>query len=72
MQQTYRRDTPEQLAEYRAMRDGGVNRDGSTFIEANSFFLQERAPGAFDIIWMEGGHLFPVGVRAPSLGEVRA
>ena len=59
MKQTYRRDTPEQLAEYRATRDGRVNRDGITFIEANSFFLPERAPGPYDLIWMDGGHLFP-------------
>lgn len=59
MQQTYRRDTPEQLAEYRATRDGRVNRDGITFVEANSFFLPTRAPGPFDLIWMDGGHLFP-------------
>ena len=59
MQQTYRRDTPEQLQEYRSMRDSRVNRDGITFIEANSFFLPAHAKGPFDLIWMDGGHLFP-------------
>ena len=59
MQLTYRRDTAEQLAEYRAARDARVNRDGITFIEANSFHLPELAPGPFDLVWMDGGHLFP-------------
>lgn len=59
MQATYRRDTPEQLAEYRAARDARTNRDGVTFVEANSFFLPDHAPGPFDLVWMDGGHLFP-------------
>lgn len=57
--QSYRRDTPEGLAEYRATRDRRINRDGITFVEANSFFLPEQAPGPYDLIWMDGGHLFP-------------
>jgi predicted O-methyltransferase YrrM len=59
MQQTYRRDTPEQLAEYRATRDSRVNREGIAFIETNSFFIPGVAKGPFDLIWMDGGHLFP-------------
>lgn len=59
MQQTYRRDTPEQLAEYRATRDARVNHEGIDFVEANSFFLPGRLPGPFDLIWMDGGHLYP-------------
>lgn len=59
MQKTYRRETPEQLAEYRETRDRRVNREGITFVEANSFFLPEHAPGPFDLIWMDGGHLYP-------------
>lgn len=57
--QSYRRDTPEGLAEYRATRDRRIRRPGITFVEANSFFLPEYAPGPYDLIWMDGGHLFP-------------
>lgn len=56
---SYRRDDPVLLAEYKQMRDSRVNQDGIQFVESNSFFLPEVAPGPYDLIWMDGGHLYP-------------
>jgi predicted O-methyltransferase YrrM len=56
---SYRRNDPAALAEYKQTRDSRVKQDGIRFVEANSFFLPERAPGPYDLIWMDGGHLYP-------------
>ncbi|MBO6675215.1 MAG: class I SAM-dependent methyltransferase [Rhizobiales bacterium] len=56
---SYRRDTAEALAEYKSVRDQRVGRPGITFVEANSFFLPEKTTGPYDLIWMDGGHLYP-------------
>ncbi|MDN5853632.1 MAG: class I SAM-dependent methyltransferase [Actinomycetia bacterium] len=56
---SYHRDKPAVLAEYKRMRDTRVNQDGIRFVQANSFFLPQTAPGPYDLIWMDGGHLYP-------------
>lgn len=56
---SYRRDDPAALAEYKQMRDSRVNQDGIQFVQANSFFLPQAAPGPYDLVWMDGGHLYP-------------
>lgn len=56
---SYRRDTPQALAEYKNVRNRRVERPGITFVEANSFFLPEKVSGPYDLIWMDGGHVYP-------------
>lgn len=56
---SYRRDDPATLAEYKQMRDSRVNQDGIRFVQVNSFFLPQAAPGPYDLVWMDGGHLYP-------------
>ncbi len=56
---SYRRSDPAALAEYKQMRDSRVSQDGIRFVQANSFFLPVAAPGPYDLIWMDGGHLYP-------------
>lgn len=56
---SYRRDNPEGLREYKQVRDGRVTQPGIRFVESNSFFLPAVAPGPYDLIWMDGGHLYP-------------
>jgi predicted O-methyltransferase YrrM len=56
---SYRRNDPAALAEYKSVRDGRVKQPGIRFVESNSFFLPEAAPGPYDLIWMDGGHLYP-------------
>lgn len=56
---SYGRGSPEALAEYKATRDQRVRRSGVRFIEKNSFFLPSEAPGPYDLIWMDAGHLYP-------------
>jgi predicted O-methyltransferase YrrM len=56
---SYRRGDAAGMAEYKQMRDSRVKQDGIRFVEANSFFLPEVARGPYDLIWMDGGHLYP-------------
>lgn len=59
MRSTYRRGSEAGLREYQDVRDGRVSRPGIDFVEANSFFLPQHVSPPFDLIWMDGGHLFP-------------
>lgn len=59
MRQTYRRETGHLLADYLSVRDSRVQREGITFVETNSFFLPEKTGPEFDLVWVDGGHLFP-------------
>lgn len=59
LQNSYGRGDPVALAEYKATRDKRVQQPGIRFIEKNSFFLPAEAPGPYDLIWMDAGHLYP-------------
>lgn len=59
LRSSYGRDDPALMREYQERRDANVSRDGITLVEANSFFLPGRAPGPYDLIWVDGGHVFP-------------
>lgn len=59
LRSTYHRDNVAALREYQEMRDSRVKVDGIRFVEKNSFFLPSVAPGPYDLIWMDGGHLYP-------------
>lgn len=56
---SYGRDDPALMRAHQERRDANVSREGITLVEANSFFLPERAPGPYDLIWVDGGHVFP-------------
>ena len=59
LQSSYRRGDAAALEEYKTVRDSRVCVPGIKFVEQNSFFLPAAAPGPYDLIWMDGGHLYP-------------
>ncbi len=59
LRSTYRREDASAFREYQQVRDSRVNVSGVRFVEQNSFFLPSAAPGPYDLIWMDGGHLYP-------------
>ncbi len=59
LRNTYRRDDPAILAENRARRAANIAEARATLVEENSFFLPQVAPGPYDLIWVDGGHLYP-------------
>ncbi len=56
---SYRREDPTVYADHKAKRDANIDQDGITLLETNSFFLPEKVDRKFDLIWVDGGHLYP-------------
>lgn len=56
---TYRRDDTAILSDHLERRAANMQASSATLVEANSFFLPQRAPGPYDLIWVDGGHLYP-------------
>ncbi|MGP1255647.1 MAG: class I SAM-dependent methyltransferase [Kiloniellales bacterium] len=56
---TYGRGDPTVHAEHLAKRAANLDSPRIRLVEANSFFLPGLAPGPYDLIWVDGGHLYP-------------
>ena len=57
--QTYRREDKTKLVEYKKKQQYNLKRKNITYLELNSFFIPEKIQDKFDLIWVDGGHLFP-------------
>ena len=53
------RGTPTRLSTYMDTRNRNIDRKNIQAIEGNSFFLPSLCNKSYDLIWVDGGHLFP-------------
>ena len=56
---SYGRHDPKIHADHQARRNGNIAAAKARFVEANSFFLPQIAPGPYDLVWVDGGHVYP-------------
>lgn len=56
---SYRRENPTEHRQFLKRRRKNLDDAGVHFIETNSFFLLDTVDGVFDLIWVDGGHLYP-------------
>lgn len=56
---SYQRDDPEYLKEFNANQESNLKNARIEFIKKNSFFLPAMVNRRFDLIWIDGGHLYP-------------
>jgi predicted O-methyltransferase YrrM len=56
---TYRRNDETKLTEYKKRQQHNLKRENINYLEVNSFFISEKIQDRFDLIWVDGGHLFP-------------
>ena len=56
---TYGRNNAAAMKEYREKQRRNVSRAGVNFLQTNSFFVPAVLEKKFDLIWIDGGHLFP-------------
>ncbi len=59
LRRTYARGDEEALREYERRVVNNTRSDRITLVRRNSFFLPAVVSGKFDLIWVDGGHLFP-------------
>jgi predicted O-methyltransferase YrrM len=56
---TYGRNNAAAMREYREQQHRNVSRPGVNFLQKNSFFVPAALEKKFDLIWIDGGHLYP-------------
>jgi predicted O-methyltransferase YrrM len=56
---SYVRDDPGALAVFKERRNAHLRPANIHYLEINSFFLPGKVNGEFDLIWVDGGHLYP-------------
>jgi predicted O-methyltransferase YrrM len=56
---TYGRTGDAAFGEFKARQRHNLSARNIRFIEANSFFLPGLVEPSFDIVWLDGGHLYP-------------
>lgn len=56
---SYVRDDAQTLADFKARQGVNLKPGNIKFKALNSFFLPEQVDGGFDLIWVDGGHLYP-------------
>ena len=56
---TYGRNNAAAMREYREKQRRNVSRPAVNFLQKNSFFLSAVLEKKFDLIWIDGGHLYP-------------
>jgi hypothetical protein len=56
---SYQREDPEYLREFKANQEKNLQGDRIEFVKKNSFFLPTMVHRKFDLIWIDGGHLYP-------------
>ena len=59
LRKTYRRDADAAYRDFVARRDANLAAPNIRFCQFNSAFLLDRVEGPFDLIWVDGGHLYP-------------
>jgi predicted O-methyltransferase YrrM len=55
----YRRSSDAERKAFHEKQEKNLDLPNITLLKANSFFLPRRLEGAFDLIWIDGGHLYP-------------
>ena len=55
----YRRTTEAERRAFQEKQAKNLDLPNIRLLKVNSFFLPERVEGAFDLIWVDGGHLYP-------------
>jgi predicted O-methyltransferase YrrM len=56
---SYARDDVQTLNDFKARQDINLKADNIIHKGINSFFLPGQIKGEFDLIWVDGGHLYP-------------
>lgn len=56
---SYQREDPNYLKEFKTNQQNNLRDDRIEFIKKNSFFLPAMVDRNFDLIWIDGGHLYP-------------
>ena len=56
---TYKREKSEELRIYKEEQKQNLANSRIKFLQVNSFFIPEIVREKFDLIWIDGGHLYP-------------
>ena len=56
---TYTRDTESAARDYERRLAANTAAPGIQTLRINSFFVPSKVDGMFDLIWVDGGHLYP-------------
>ncbi|MCX7064434.1 MAG: class I SAM-dependent methyltransferase [Proteobacteria bacterium] len=59
LRSTYERELDTQYQRFVATRSGNLAAPNIRFRQFNSAFLLDNVQGPFDLIWVDGGHLYP-------------
>ncbi len=59
LRSTYGRTDPVRLEEYERRLASNTKVANVTLLRGNSFFLPSLVFGKFDLVWVDGGHLYP-------------
>ncbi len=55
----YDRENDDAYASYQKLQSGNLKEPNILPIKVNSFFLLDKVDEKFDLIWVDGGHLYP-------------
>lgn len=56
---SYKRESAVEMRKYKEQQKRNIKSQNITFIEKNSFFIPGEVLKKFDLIWIDGGHLYP-------------
>ena len=56
---SYHREDPTVFRQFKQNQERNLRSEKIEFIRQNSFFLPSLVEGKFDLIWIDGGHLYP-------------
>ena len=56
---TYKRGDPDKLKIYKEQQKKNLVSPQITFLQINSFFIPSVIKEKFDLVWIDGGHLYP-------------
>lgn len=55
----YNRQSDSEFLRYKRRQEQNLNKGNIRLIETNSFFLLDKVDEEFDLVWVDGGHLYP-------------
>lgn len=55
----YNREEDSEFQRYKSKQKANLAQANTLLIESNSFFLLDKTSEKFDLIWVDGGHLYP-------------
>jgi predicted O-methyltransferase YrrM len=55
----YNRESDSDFQRYKAKQKANLANGNINLVESNSFFLLDKVSEKFDLIWVDGGHLYP-------------